>query len=296
MGAAVGDILGQELHGQAVDPGEENFHVFVPENYDPARSYGLFVWVSAREKVTVPQRWASVFTRHGIVFIAADKSGNQTHDLDRRALLALHAVANMQHDYNIDSQRIYIGGLSGGGRVASKIAAAYGDLFNGGYFIVGSDAIGGKTVPVPAPAVVQNMRNNGRFVFLTGRYDQATTTATRTALASYQRLCIFNTVLHYPKMGHGLPDIRWFRRAINYLESGYLADDSHNPETTRDCQASLNREQDRLLETIDKLLDEHDTNGATKALKQLQLNYGRLAADEFNRLYARLVEETQTQQ
>lgn len=124
--------LGQELHGQVVDPGKENYHVFVPENYDPNRSYGLFVWVSAREEVTVPKQWNSVFASHDIIFIAADKSGNRTHDLDRRAPLALHAVANMQHDYNIDNNRIYIGGLSGGGRVASKIATAYGDLFSGG--------------------------------------------------------------------------------------------------------------------------------------------------------------------
>jgi len=287
--------LGQELHGQVVDPSEENFHVYVPEDYDPSRSYGLFVWVSAREEVTVPARWNSVFAEHDIIFIAADKSGNRTHDLDRRAPLALHAVANMQHDYNIDKHRIYIGGLSGGGRVASKIAAAYGDLFTGGYFIAGSNAMGGKTVPVPQPAVLKNMREQGRYVFLTGRYDEPTTTATRAALASYQRLCVFNSILLFPRMGHGLPDLRWFKRGIDYLESGYLEEDKNNEKAINDCQASLTRELGLMVEAIDKLLDDNDSEAATDALKKLQLRYGRLAVDEFNRLYARLVDETAVQ-
>lgn len=286
--------MGKELSGQTIDPGLENFHVFVPGNYDPERSYGLFVWVSAREEVTVPEQWHGVFTEYDIIFVAADKSGNKTNDLDRRVPLALHAMANMQHSYNIDKNRIYIGGFSGGGRVASKIAAGYGDLFSGAYYFVGSDAIGGKTVPVPDSSVLDDMRRRGRYVFMTGRTDHPTTTATRTAMASYQRLCIFNTAFQIPRMGHGLPNIMWFRRGIEYLESGYL-EDARAAEETVLCQATLDQEKNALVESIGKLLDGNDTEGAEKALKQLQLQFGRLSAEEFNQLYSRLSEETEGQ-
>ncbi len=280
--------LGQELQGQSLDPGKENFHVFVPKDYEATKSYGLFVWVSAREKVTVPRKWQNVFSEHDLIFIAVDKAGNRTNDLDRRVPLALHSVMNMQREHRIDPERIYVAGLSGGGRVASKIAAAYGDLFSGGYFIVGSDPMGSKTVPIPDAQVLQRMRSRGRYVFLTGRNDTPTIAATRTALSSYQRLCVFNSILHFPSMGHGLPSIMWFRKAITYLESGYL-EEPEEEESNTQCRAGLELEMQQSVIEIDRLITAAETNRATEQLQKFQLRFGRLAEDEFNGLYTRLV-------
>ena len=54
-------------------------------------------------------------------------------------MLAFDAVHNMKKFYSIDESRVYVGGASGGGRIASALAVLYPELFHGGLYIIGAN-------------------------------------------------------------------------------------------------------------------------------------------------------------
>jgi poly(3-hydroxybutyrate) depolymerase len=62
--------------------------------------------------------------------------------LERRIPLALLAAHNVMQRYPVDKERLYIGGMSGGSRVALRIALAFPDVFHALLLHSGSDRIG----------------------------------------------------------------------------------------------------------------------------------------------------------
>ena len=112
---------GKALAEQPVDPGHERFAVHVPPT-EPPGGYGLLVFVAPWPEATVPSSWVGVLDRFGIIFVSAARSGNDQSVLGRREPLALLAAANVLTRYRIDPDRVYVGGLSGGSRVALRLA------------------------------------------------------------------------------------------------------------------------------------------------------------------------------
>ena len=161
----------------------ESFEVFVPETYEPSSPAGLFVWISPANSGELgrPDN-KQVLADEKLIWIGANNSGN-----DRwhwyRAGLALDAAHNMQKLYNIDPDRIFIAGYSGGGRVASSIAMLYPEVYSGGAFFYGSNyfrevevpdqpgAFWRPAFPAPSKKSLDNLRKNHRFVLITGEHD-----------------------------------------------------------------------------------------------------------------------------
>ena len=126
------------LRPQAVDLMTERFSVYVPAQR-PSQGYGLMVFIPPWQDAHLPPGWAAVFDAHGMIFVSAAKSGNEENVLDRRVPLALLGAYNVMQRYSINPDRIYIGGFSGGSRVALRTALAYPDLFQGALLNAGSD-------------------------------------------------------------------------------------------------------------------------------------------------------------
>ena len=96
--------------------------------------------------------------------------------------LALDAVHNIKRTYNIDPNRIYVSGISGGGRVASMLAMHYPDVFSDGIFVVGAEyweaiEVTGKPGQLwkpmsrPQSKYLAMAKERGRYVLLTGDND-----------------------------------------------------------------------------------------------------------------------------
>ncbi len=274
----------QDQNKHSIDTKAENWNIYVPENYDPKKSYGLFVWIDASEKASVPKNWFSVFGDYDLIFVAADKSGNLQNDLDRRIPLALHAVENMQQLYHIDPKRIYISGLSGGARVASHIAIGYGDIFRGGLFIAGNDSIGSISVPVPNAEILSTIQKLNRYVFLTGRYDEPVIKSSRLTEKSYQHFCITNLRSYKPRMGHGLPKKRFLIKALNYLEYNYKTDNKNN---LQECNDKLEQNRREFISNLQTAYSNNKYTELLSILKKIQLQFGGLLEKEFYEYYTK---------
>ncbi len=140
-----------------IDPRAERFRIHVPGHYAPEGrrepkpdgsipSFGVLVWISPTDSGAVPEAYAPLLAEHDLLWIGADNAGNERLAHERLAL-ALCAAVNMQLLYDIDPDRIYVAGLSGGGRLASIAATNASELFRGGAPLMGCNFH--ERVPVP---------------------------------------------------------------------------------------------------------------------------------------------------
>lgn len=213
------------------DLADESFDIYVPLTYDPSRPCGLIVWVSPTNSGSPPPYWLPILDKHNLLWIGANNAGNERIGWYRFGL-ALDAAHNMKQRYNIDLDRTYISGMSGGGRVASRVGVVYADEFGGAYPIVGCDFY--KRTPVPdqpnkiyleryqAPVgriMTRAMREN-RYVLLTGSEDfnrDETQTIYEKGFLAEKFLHV--TYLEVPGMAHALPNAEWFEKGIVALDA-----------------------------------------------------------------------------
>jgi hypothetical protein len=163
-------------------PAEEEIEVYVP-GPGPGGRYGLFVWISPTPYGHVPQReMLELLDARGVIWAGADRSGNNREVIDRLGL-ALDTAHAVQRAYPVDPARVWVGGYSGGGRVASALAVCYPDVFRGGVFYMGTDSYHQVPVPHrpgalwpaafkrPAERTLQRAKAGSRLVFVTGEFD-----------------------------------------------------------------------------------------------------------------------------
>ena len=207
-------LLGEqraEQYKNILDPDEEiSFQVYLPDN-DSTEIPGVFVYVSPMKTGRIDSRWREVMDQQNLIYIAADQSGNKIPTI-RRMVLATLAVQALGQDHEFDTDHISISGFSGGGRVASRLATQYPEVFTGAVYICGVDFWKKDQTP-GVERLVQN-----RFVFLTGSRD-FNRQETRQIRKRYIKAGAQNSkLIEVPGMGHNHPDATYLTEAIQYLQ------------------------------------------------------------------------------
>lgn len=214
---------------------EESFEVYVPADYTGEKPYGLLVFVNPHPSGRPPGQYLEVLDKHRLICVGANKSGNDRF-VRQRMSLALDAATNMKSRYNIDPERVYVSGISGGGRISSMLGVGFPDLFKGGIYVIGcnfyktlqstehkvpgTDKLGFYTRSYdPPPAeFFRAAREKSRHVLITGDWDE---NREQTWLY-YQGFMRdkFEHVTYYqvPGMGHTAPPADWFDEALAFLD------------------------------------------------------------------------------
>ena len=272
----------QALANPPVDVEKERFGLFVP-GQKPPKGYGLLVWVSPFDEIALPPGWATVLNREGIIFVMAGRSGNLMPLLGRRVPLALSARENVVRHHSIDPDRIWIGGYSGGARVAQRIALAYPDLFSGAVLDGGADAIGGADLPLPKRAQFERFGENSAVAFTTGGRDEVNSDAARRALASMRRNCIDRAWVEVRRgEGHAIMGRRSLASAIQFLDRPRLPPSADNLR----CREQIYARVDQSLAQAATLVETGDRS-AQEALAKIDQLYGWLASPRVVQLRAK---------
>lgn len=206
---------GADNYSDAIDPGERiSWHVYVPDGHDASVAAGVIVYISPSDSGRIPPRWTDAFDERNLIWIAGNQSGNE-RQVARRMALALLAVGVVSENWQIDRERIYLSGFSGGARVAGLITPRFAHLFKGAIFIGGAESWRGDDLPER----IESMRGN-RYVFIAGSHDfnRSMVLSVRDAYAD-AGITNIDTIL-MPRVGHDLPSPATFEDALDFLEPG----------------------------------------------------------------------------
>ncbi len=118
------------------DLARETFNVRLPEGYEPRHPAGLLVWASPTPQGRIPAAFGPALDELTIVCVGSDHAGNE-RDVPAKFQLVFDAIATACRRYHIDDRRIYITGMSGGGKVSSILATCFSEVFRGAIPIVG---------------------------------------------------------------------------------------------------------------------------------------------------------------
>jgi pimeloyl-ACP methyl ester carboxylesterase len=274
---------GVQLRDQDIDLAHERFALYVPKAMPP-QGYALLVFVSPFPEPIVPNRWQAPLDRHGMIFVSAANSGNGTSTLERREPLALLAAQNVINRYKVDPARVYVGGLSGGSRVAEHTALAYPDLFHGVLLNAGSDPLGEKH-SVPPADLFRRFQESMRLVYLTGDKDETNLMTDAQSRRSMKDWCVFDIeTVTIPDLGHQVVDPASLDRALDRLERHEAVD----AKALADCRAAVDARMNAELAQVESLLGNGKSDEARAELDRIDARYGGLAAPRSLTLAAKL--------
>jgi pimeloyl-ACP methyl ester carboxylesterase len=272
------------LRDQSIDLTQERFTVYIPQQ-SPAQGYGLLVFVPPWENAKLPPGWAEILDRRGVIFVSAANSGNEANVLDRREPLALLAAHNLMRRFRVDPERIYIGGFSGGSRIALRLALGYPDLFRGAFLNAGSDPIGDAQMPLPPAELFSRFQEMTRIAYISGRNDAVNVEKDAASTRSMREWCVFDWYAERsPWVGHEVVSSSALDRALNIL-------DKHaKPHLARlnDCRRRIDHELAKQIDHANGLLAAGNVEEARGLLNKIDGRYGGLAAPRSVDLAARI--------
>ena len=260
---------GARLQERALDLSAERFEVYIPDRRPP-RGYGLLVFVPANDHADLPFGWKSVLDEYGVIFVAAERSGNDQAFLTRRAPLALLAAANVAARYPVDCDRVLIGGFSGGSRVAFRLALAFPEVFRGAILDAGSDPLGAPPVGLPGSDELSLVQERSRFAYITGATDLTNLEMASVSEQSLRRWCVFGSdSLTLPGQGHEVATGYGLARALNLV----LSSPSANEAGLASCRARAKAEAlarlDRARGVVEGRRPDQGSKGASRSRGRL---------------------------
>jgi pimeloyl-ACP methyl ester carboxylesterase len=267
---------GQTVHGQPIDLAKERYSIYVPSApHSPSGTYSLLVFIPPWSRAEVPRAWIPMLNRYNTILVTAANSGNDAPTIDRREPLALLAAHNVMAQYPVDPQQVYIGGFSGGARVALRLALGYPDVFHGALLNAGSDSIGTADVPLPPADIFSRFQESTRLVYLTGERDEENIVGDMHSRRSLDKWCVFDLVTQTePRTAHELADASGFGRSLEAL----LGPRETHPGKLAECRARIDQEVSTQLGQVENAFARGESNSARQLLSKIDAQYGGLAA------------------
>ncbi len=223
------DVMRDTAPEMEYDLVNESFELYVPKTYDGAQDYGVFVFVDPGGSGRIAPAWRELVDKHKLIWIGPNGAGND-RAMWVRIGLTLDAAEHVRSNFRIDPRRVYIGGVSGGGRISSISAIGFPEVFSGGFYIVGCNFYRNlmathergrfwtKTFSPPPAKQFAQAKTQGRYVFLTGETD-INRHETKANEAGYRRDGFKHTVyFEVPGMGHRLPGPEWLEKGLAFLD------------------------------------------------------------------------------
>lgn len=275
---------GQALSEQSIDLSRERFAYYVPSGAAPAKGYRVLVFVPPWQRAALPRSWFGVLDRHATILVTAAASGNEENVIGRRIPLALAGYENVARRFPIDPSQTWIGGLSGGSRVALRIALGYPDLFRGALLNAGSDRFETPELPFPPAPLLQRFEEGTRLVYATGTKDESNAATDRASRDSARRYCITDLLeLPMRNAGHVLLDAGTLDRALSALEA------ERSPSSNLDtCRAQRAQTVNEAITRVEALLLRSDIPGAQAELASLDAQFAAFALPQSLELEQRI--------
>ncbi len=118
------------INYNGVDLESQEYEVILPSDYDPSKQYGLITYINATNAGTPKNAWRPVLEELDVIWVGGKDINNSTSTTYRRGAAMMGAFRATEL-YNIDPDRIYVMGSSGGSRTAMALGFMRPDFFTG---------------------------------------------------------------------------------------------------------------------------------------------------------------------
>jgi predicted esterase len=190
-----------------------HYRVRIPRN---AALSGVLIFVKPVNSGELPDGWAAVLDGKNLIWAAANDFGNEQPSA-QRVLAAIAALKLIESTTAVDTRRLYIAGMSGGGRIASQIIARFPRYFTGALYIVGAD-FWARSEESSLPGITAN-----RYVFITGSRD-FNHGEMRRVYSKYLKAGVRQSLLmDLPGFAHEYPNAEQLAQAIDFLDARQAA-------------------------------------------------------------------------
>lgn len=112
------------------DATQQHYDIQVPKNSDAKTAAPLILFISPSERPAAMNEWGNACRRSGIIIASPYRAGNNCPG-PRRIRIVLDVLGDIRSKFAIDPDRTYIGGFSGGGRMACGIGFSLPEYFGG---------------------------------------------------------------------------------------------------------------------------------------------------------------------
>jgi pimeloyl-ACP methyl ester carboxylesterase len=172
---------------------------------------------------------------------------------------------------------VYVGGFSGGSRIAQRLALAYPDLFRGALLNAGSDPIDAGHANPPPRELLERVQESTRVVYVTGEHDTVRPMMDAASLDSMRDWCVFDTA---SRITLGVPHEIASPAVLSWALSALAEHARTDPAKLAACRASLEQRLSARLAQVHELIDAGKRDEARKALQELDHRFGGLAAPQ----------------
>lgn len=190
---------------------DQTYELYVPERYSERKSWPVVLFISPGNRGTGFNQWREACRRRGIIFASPHDAGNGTPG-PRRVRIVMDVLDDLRRRFKTDTDRTYIGGFSGGGRIACQIAFALPEYFGG----VLPVCAGGDLRP--ESWLRQRVVNRLSVAQLTGTTDFNRGECERLHQTELSGVGVRIRTWVAPRTGHAVPNDAVFNEAFDWLE------------------------------------------------------------------------------
>ncbi|MCE9524806.1 MAG: hypothetical protein K8R36_01980 [Planctomycetales bacterium] len=194
------------------DSTAQSYELYVPNSLKKGDSPGLILFISPGDRSTGLDSLRKACDEQKLIFASPHGAGNNI-DSRKRIRIVLDVLDDVRREYRVDAVRTYIGGFSGGGRMACAIGFSLPEYFGG-------------VIPVCAAGDLrdeswlrQRVIDRLSVAHLTGETDFNRGEVERFRGAMLAFVGVRSKVWVAPKMGHAIPATSMFEEAIVWLDA-----------------------------------------------------------------------------
>lgn len=195
------------------DSTKQRFELYVPAGAGSRGAAPLILFISPSQNATGLSQFRKLCDRQGIVFASPHQAGNQTQGT-KRVRIVMDTLDEVRRRLKIDPDRTYIGGFSGGGRIAMTIATALPEYFGGVIPVCAGGQL--RTEPWLRERVISRLR----IALLTGENDFNRGEIERMTQTLFAGIGVTSRVWTAQRIGHAIPSGRTLDEAFAWLEDG----------------------------------------------------------------------------
>jgi hypothetical protein len=180
------------------DSRKQRYLLYVPPSYKADKTWPLIVFISPGDTPAGWPSWKKVCEERGLLFCSPYGAGNGC-PVGKRCRIVLDALDDVRRHYSVDPDRTYLGGLSGGGRMACTIGYALPEYFGGVVPVCGTNP------PTALASLRHRLQDRLSAALVTGEKDFNRKENEEYMGPYLKELGVRSRVWVVPGMGHAMP-------------------------------------------------------------------------------------------